>query len=212
MSDSGGPLPRTPGHSPRDGPALEGCEDAELVRLHTDGHPEAFGEIFRRHRDRMWAVAVRTCGDPELAADAVQDAFLSAMRRSASYRGDAAVTSWLHRIVVNACIDRIRRERPADELDDEAPSPVDAHSAVDTRLDVHDALGRLPESQRLALVLVDMHGYAVAEAASILGVAEGTVKSRCARGRSSLAQLLGPADTPGHGDDRPLAGEPQGAP
>lgn len=170
---------------------LQECDDPELVRRHTQGDRGAFGELFQRHRDRMWSVALRTCGDPELAADAVQEGFLSAMRRASSYRGEAAVTTWLHRIVVNACIDRIRRERPTALLDADVPDPRDPAAGVDTRLDVEQALSRLPESQRLVLVLVDMHGYGIAESAAILGVAEGTVKSRCSRGRSALAELLG---------------------
>ena len=85
--------------------------DAELLAAHCAGDPDAFGELFRRHRDRMWAVALRTCGDREIAADAVQDGFLAAFRRADSFRGDAAVTTWLHRIVVNACLDRARRRQ-----------------------------------------------------------------------------------------------------
>ena len=90
--------------------------DAELLAAHCAGDPDAFGELFRRHRDRMWAVALRTCGDREIAADAVQDGFLAAFRRADSFRGDAAVTTWLHRIVVNACLDRLRRRRPTSPL------------------------------------------------------------------------------------------------
>ena len=165
--------------------------DRELMQLHLAGDPDAFGEIFRRHEDRMWAVAMRTCGNRELAADAVQDAFISAFRRSASYRGDAAVTTWLHRIVVNACLDRLRRERPTSELPEfDLTDGKDAHSQLETRLDVHAALASLPEAQRAALILVDMHAVPVAEAAEILGVAEGTVKSRCSRGRTALAALI----------------------
>jgi RNA polymerase sigma-70 factor (ECF subfamily) len=165
--------------------------DRELMHLHLDGDPDAFGEIFRRHKDRMWAVAMRTCGNRELAADAVQDTFISAFRRSASYRGDAAVTTWLHRIVVNACLDRLRRERPTSELPEfDLTDGRDAHSQLETRLDVHAALASLPEAQRAALILVDMHAVPVAEAAAILGVAEGTVKSRCSRGRTALAALI----------------------
>ena len=165
--------------------------DAELLAAHCAGDPHAFGEIFRRHKDRMWAVAVRTCHDRELAADCLQDAFLAAYRRAGSFRGESAVTTWLHRIVVNACLDRLRRTRPTSPLPDEdLPSPHDEHSDSELRLDVREALDRLPEGQRLALVLVDMHGMPVAEAAQILGVAEGTVKSRCARGRATLAGLL----------------------
>jgi RNA polymerase sigma-70 factor, ECF subfamily len=167
-------------------------DDRELLRLHCEGDPEAFGELFRRHRDRMWAVALRTTGDRELAADCVQDAFISAFRRASSYRGDAAVTTWLHRIVVNACLDRLRRRRPTSELTDyELADRHDDYASMETRLDVREALERLPEGQRMALVLVDMHGLSVAEAAAVLEVAEGTVKSRCSRGREAMAALLG---------------------
>jgi len=168
--------------------------DRDLMAQHCAGDPEAFGELFRRHRDRMWAVAVRTTGNRELAADCLQEAFIAAFRRADSYRGDAAVTTWLHRIVVNACLDRLRRERPVTALPErELADRHDGPAQVDTRLDVREALARLPEGQRLALVLVDMHGLSVAEAAAVLEVAEGTVKSRCARGRAALATLLGPS-------------------
>src|ERR1700750_1187685 len=95
--------------------------DHELLRRHLAGDPDAFGELFRRHRDRLWAVALRTTGNPEDAADALQDALISAFRRAEPYRGDAAVTTWLHRIVVNACRDRLRRRkvRAADPLPDD---------------------------------------------------------------------------------------------
>lgn len=174
---------------------LTGLDDRTLMARCQDGDGEAFGEIFRRHRDRMWAVALRTTGDRELAADCVQEAFISAYRRAGSYRGDAAVTTWLHRIVVNACLDRLRRERTSprragDLAELDLPDRHDAQSSAETGLDVRAALARLPEAQRMALVLVDMHGLSVAEAAGILQVAEGTVKSRCFRGREALSGLL----------------------
>ena len=169
--------------------------DADLIAAHCAGDQDAFGELFRRHRDRMWAVALRTCGDRELAADAVQDGFIAAFRRADSFRGDAAVTTWLHRIVVNACLDRLRRQRPTAPLPEyeslNLADDRDEHASTESALDVRAALVQLPEGQRLALVLVDMHGLSVAEAAEVLGVAEGTVKSRCARGRAALAELLG---------------------
>jgi hypothetical protein len=89
--------------------------DAELLRRHVSGDTEAFGILFSRHRERLWAVAVRTLGDVDDAADALQDAMISAFRRAGSFRGDSAVTTWLHRIVVNACLDLLRRQaaRPA---------------------------------------------------------------------------------------------------
>ena len=180
--------------------------DAELLAAHCAGDPDAFGELFRRHRDRMWAVALRTCGDREIAADAVQDGFLAAFRRADSFRGDAAVTTWLHRIVVNACLDRLRRRRPRSPLPEyesvEFADRRDDHGSTESALDVRAALARLPEGQRLALVLVDMHGLGVAETARVLGVAEGTVKSRCARGRAALAELLGIAGERRTGTER----------
>ncbi|KGN40766.1 RNA polymerase sigma factor SigM [Knoellia aerolata] len=180
---------------------LEDAPDRDLMARHVAGDPDAFGEIFRRHRDRLWAVAVRTTGDRELAADGVQDGFVNAFRRAESYRGDAAVSTWLHRIVVNACLDRLRRERDVlrragDAADLDIADTHDRHDEAETGMDVRAALARLPEHQRLALVLVDMHGMPVSEAAQTLGVAEGTVKSRCARGRAALAELLGATREP----------------
>jgi RNA polymerase sigma-70 factor (ECF subfamily) len=169
--------------------------DRDLLSAHCAGDPDAFGELFRRHRDRMWAVALRITHDPEVSADAVQEAFIAAFRRADSFRGEAEVTTWLHRIVVNSCLDRLRRVKPVVDLPDADLSVLadshDHHRSVDVRLDIRQALEQLPEGQRMALVLVDMHGLSIAEAASILNVAEGTIKSRCARGRSAMVPLLG---------------------
>jgi RNA polymerase sigma-70 factor, ECF subfamily len=167
-------------------------DDAALLRAHVAGDRDAFAELVRRHRDRLWAVAVRTLGDREEAADALQDALISALRAADRFRGDSAVTTWLHRIVVNACLDRVRRRqaRPTVPLADTDPAPI-APVDSDTALDVRAALARIPEDQRVALILVDLQGYQVSEAAAILQVPEGTVKSRCARGRARLAALLG---------------------
>ena len=177
---------------------LAELDDHALLRLHQEGDAEAFGEIFRRHRDRMWALALRTTRDPEMASDAVQDAFLNAFRRAGSFRGEAQVTTWLHRITVNASLDRLRRVRPTSDIADHDPvEPRDRHRSVDVRLDVRAALDQLPEGQRLTLTLVDMHGLSVAEAAAALDVAEGTIKSRCSRGREAMARLLGLGDASG---------------
>jgi RNA polymerase sigma-70 factor (ECF subfamily) len=174
--------------------AYQDSDDAALLRAHVGGDREAFGELVRRHRDRLWAVALRTLGDREEAADAVQDALISAYRSADRFRGDAAVTTWLHRIVVNACLDRARRKqsRPTVPLP-EHESTVDrgASPDADTAIVVHGALAQLPVEQRVPLVLLDMQGYSVAEIAGLLGIAEGTVKSRCARGRAKLAVILG---------------------
>jgi RNA polymerase sigma-70 factor (ECF subfamily) len=176
-------------------------DDAVLLRRHVEGDSEAFGELVRRHRDRLWAVALRTLGDPDDAADAVQDALINAFRRARTFRGESAVTTWLHRIVVNACLDRIRyaAARPAvpwaDDLDPPSVASDPARQAT-ARLDVEAALATLPDEQRVALVLVDMEGYPVAEVAQLLSCPVGTVKSRCARARARLLPLLAP-DQPG---------------
>ncbi len=109
---------------------------------------------------------------------------------------DAAVSSWLHRIVVNACLDRLRRAKahPTAPLEDVYPV-ADRTAQVETAIAVQRALMRLPVEQRAAVVAVDMQGYSIADTARMLGVAEGTVKSRCARARARLARLLGYLNT-----------------
>jgi RNA polymerase sigma-70 factor (ECF subfamily) len=195
-----------------------GTSDQDLLDRHVEGDPEAFGELVRRHRDRLWAVALRTLGDREEAADAVQDALVSAYRAAHTFRGRSAVTTWLHRITVNACLDRARkaasrRTSPVDDTErlEQLLEPHESASAPAERNDLHrqllEALSTLPADQRAALVLVDMQGYPVAEAARILEVPVGTVKSRCARGRARLLPLLTHlrADT-GGGDGRTASG------
>ncbi|MFE9251915.1 RNA polymerase sigma factor SigM [Streptomyces sp. NPDC007088] len=179
----------------------DGVSDHSLLSRHVAGEADAFAELVRRHRDRLWAVALRTLGDREEAADAVQDALVSAYRAAHTFRGQSAVTTWLHRITVNACLDRARKaaSRKTSPLDDtrrleELLDPHESAEAPAERNDLHRelfaALNALPAEQRAALVLVDMQGYPVAEAARILDVAVGTVKSRCARGRARLQLLL----------------------
>ncbi|MEU9745012.1 RNA polymerase sigma factor SigM [Streptomyces niveus] len=181
--------------------ALGDVNDQDLLARHVEGDPDAFGELVRRHRDRLWAVALRTLGDREEAADAVQDALVSAFRAAHTFRGQSAVTTWLHRITVNACLDRARKAASR------KTSPVDDTERLEQLLEPHEsaeapaqrqylhrqlvvALAKLPADQRAALVLVDMQGYPVAEAAQVLDVPVGTIKSRCARGRARLLPML----------------------
>ena len=177
----------------RDAP--QGEDDRRLLQRHVRGDRDAFPELVRRHRDRLWGVALRTVGNPDDAADALQEALISAYRRAESFRGDAAVTTWLHRIVVNACLDLLRRRqaRPVQPLRPDSADPALPRDPIDdrqVRLDVAAALATLPVEQRVALVLVDIEGYPVAEVAAMLNVPAGTVKSRCARGRARLASIL----------------------
>lgn len=166
--------------------------DAELLAAHVAGDRRAFAELFQRHHRQLHRLARLTSRTPEDAEDALQDAMLSAHRGAGSFRHDAAVSSWLYRIVVNACLDRLRRSKahPTAPLDDVHPVP-DRTVQVETAIAVQRALMRLPVEQRAAVVAVDMQGYSIADTARMLGVAEGTVKSRCARARARLAALLG---------------------
>ncbi len=174
--------------------------DSELLAAHVEGDPDAFATLVGRHRDRLWAVALRTMRNPDDAADALQDAYLSAFRRADTFRGEAQVTTWLHRIVVNACLDRLRRmkvratqplpEHPDRDAELGTRGTADTLEETEQQSEVGTALAQLSPAQRAALVLVDMEGYPVDEAAQILGCAPGTVKSRCARGRARLVPLL----------------------
>jgi RNA polymerase sigma-70 factor, ECF subfamily len=169
--------------------------DAELLAAHVAGDRYAFEELFRRHHRQLFRLARLTSRSSEDAADALQDAMLSAHRNAGSFRHDAAVSSWLHRIVVNSCLDRLRRVKahPTTPLEDVHPV-ADRTAQVDTAIVVQRALMRLPVEQRAAVVAVDMQGYSIADTAQLLGIPEGTVKSRCARARARLAQLLGHLD------------------
>jgi len=175
--------------------------DAALLAAHVAGDPNAFATLVHRHQDRLWAVALRMMRNPHDAADALQDAYVAAFRRAAGFRGEAQVSTWLHRIVVNACLDRLRQlqrrqreqplpddpERTAELAEPAEQSPVEQR---EVQRDLIEALAELNDDQRNALVVVDVEGYSVQEAADILGVPVGTVKSRCARGRVRLARLL----------------------
>lgn len=171
--------------------------DHELLAAHVAGDPQAFGILIARHKDRLWAVALRTMRDPDEAADALQDAMINAFRRADSFRGDSAVTTWLHRVVVNACLDRmrrngVRRTSPLPEDgESEIPDTSDDLGKAELQWEIAAALATLPSDQREAITLVEVEGYSIDEAARILDCPSGTVKSRCSRGRARLAQSLG---------------------
>jgi RNA polymerase sigma-70 factor, ECF subfamily len=174
-------------------------DDAELVRRAVEGDASAFGTLVERHERRVYALCLRMVGNVPDASDAAQDAFLTAFRNLASFRGDAAFSTWLHRIAVNASYDLLRKrgrapllagsdaESPREEVL-AAPDPADA-AAGD--IDVRRALASVPDEFRAALVLHDVQDLPVQEVADILGVPVGTVKSRLHRGRIALARALG---------------------
>ncbi|MBL9064271.1 sigma-70 family RNA polymerase sigma factor [Tabrizicola sp.] len=134
--------------------------------------------------------------DREVADDLVQDTLEAALARQAQWRGDGPLRAWLARILMNRFRDGLRRKRPETIVLTLVPDPADlsATRAAEGRLalaEVHAAMGRLPEDQRAALLLVALEGMSLAEAASVLGCAEGTLASRLARGRAALRQMTG---------------------
>lgn len=184
-----------------EGMDADSLTDHQLLAAHVAGDPQAFAVLFGRHQNRLWAVALRTMRKPEDAADALQDAMISAFRRASGFRGDSQVTTWLHRIVVNACLDRLRHNkvRQVQSLPDDVDRDLQLADGTDLtagaerwglRRIVLEALDSINPDQRAAIVLVDMEGYSVEETAAMLGCATGTIKSRCSRGRAKLAPLL----------------------
>jgi RNA polymerase sigma-70 factor, ECF subfamily len=200
--------PRQPPEPPTSDEA--GQSDAELLAAHVGGSPTAFGVLVSRHHNHLWALALRMMRSPDDAADVLQDVVIKAFRAATGFRGEAAVSTWLHRITVNTSLDalraRSRKEMPGfDQVDQTWADPRDQLATRETSLDVAAALAAIPPDQRAAVVLVDMVGFSVAEAADVLECPEGTVKSRCSRGRARLAEILagyGPHPRPeGHDTD-----------
>lgn len=176
-------------------------DDTALIERCLAGDRGAFDDLMRRHEDRVFAVCLRTLRDREAALDATQDTFITVFRKLDRFDGRSAFTTWLHRVAVNTALDRIRRDKrratsPIDERRDPAdPFAEDAVEAAGLRPELEAALAAIPEEFAAAVVLVDVDGYGTEDAAEILGVARGTVKSRVFRGRRLLAEILGNRDT-----------------
>ena len=172
------------------------------------GDRDALETLLRRHHDRLWALCRRLTGNHADAEDALQDALIAIARGIGRYDGRAAFTTWSYRVTTNACLDELRRRRrrpipdapetlgagPAPEGPGgplSAPSARAAVEAVADRLDVDAALALLPQDFRAVVVLRDLCDLDYAEIARVLRIPPGTVRSRIARGRSQLADLLG---------------------
>jgi RNA polymerase sigma-70 factor (ECF subfamily) len=185
--------------SPADDAQLRDLAIVDQVR---GGELAAFNRLVDLYQDYLFGVAFRILTDRDLAADAVQDAFLHAYQRLDGYRG-GAFRSWLTRIGVNACMDILRSKRrrpsqPFPELDDDsweprAPDDVEpearATASARTRA-LSEALARITHDQRVAIVLYDVEGFDYDEIAVMTDVSLGTVKSRIHRGRLALRELL----------------------
>jgi len=173
-----------------------------------------------RHSPRVYNVALRMLGDADEARDATQDAFLTVVRKAKQFRGDAAFSTWLHRIAVNACYDILRKRRrqpmlrrvddEGDPLPEIGPPVADHADATAGSVDASRALQEIPDEYRIVLILADVQDLPYDEIARTLDVPIGTVKSRVHRGRVALARVMGldpqlrePRSLP-----RPSEGEP----
>jgi RNA polymerase sigma-70 factor (ECF subfamily) len=171
--------------------------DAALAARIRDGDLAAFEELYRAHASRLFNIAWRMLGNVAECEDALQEVFLLAFRKIGSYKGEAALGTWLYRLSMNLCLDRLR-SRPAQErrhtesLDAPgAPRPaVSTAAAAVTRLDLERAIARLPDGYRAAFVLHDVEGFDHREVGAILGVSEGTSKSQVHKARLRLREWL----------------------
>ena len=188
--------------------------DEDLVRRFLSGDRTAFAALVERHERRVYNLALRMTGREEDARDATQDALLTVLKKLSSFRGEAAFTTWLHRVTVNACYDVLRKRQRAPLLDRgdddrpplEPPPAPDHADASDLSIDVQQALTQVPEDFRVVMILHDVQDLPHEEVAAILSIPIGTVKSRLHRGRIALARALGvrPVQAPG---ERPAAAE-----
>jgi RNA polymerase sigma-70 factor, ECF subfamily len=176
----------------------------DLILLETarDGDLDAFNDLVVCYQDQLFALIVRMVPDRDQASDCVQEAFFSAFRNLARFRG-GSVKSWLHRIAINAAMDtqRARKRRPVQpypELDDESwqppagkeADPVTTALTTERHRAINEALATITDDQRAAIILFDVEGYDYAEIADMTGVSLGTVKSRIHRGRLALRDRL----------------------
>ena len=180
--------------------------DAELVARLQRGDDSAFEAIVRTHSGRLLSVARRFLGNNEDAQDAVQDAFIRAYKAIHTFEARAQLHTWLHRILVNTALMKLRerRRRPTESIEDLLPSySTDGHQAVasrewsdallerkETAAIVREAIERLPDQYREVLVLRDIEEKDTAEAAALLGTSSNVVKVRLHRARQALRTLL----------------------
>lgn len=179
-------------------PVTSHAADVRLAARCRAGDLVAFEELYRTHGGRLHAVAYRMLGRAEDAEDVVQEIFLTTFRKIGSYRGDSALGTWLHRLGVNVCLDRLRsrarrNEQRTEWLDgdvaDAPPAASRGLGAID-RLDLERAIHELPDGCRAAFLLHDVEGFEHREIAAMLGIAEGTSKSQVHKARRRLRAAL----------------------
>ena len=169
----------------------------ELVAQCQAGNVEAFETLYHQHAARLYTLACRMAGSPEDGEDLLQEIFLQAYRKLGSFKGDAAIGTWLYRLALNHCLDYVRsRQAKMNKLTDtlDADTSIQPTARRDTpiaRLDLERALERLPDGCREAFVLHDVEGFDHKEVGRLLGIAEGTSKSQVFKARMKLRGFLG---------------------
>lgn len=172
-------------------------EEKDLICRAARGDAEAFRQLVEAYQTPAYRLAARMCG-PDSAEDVTQEAFLAAWRALPEFRGDCRFSTWLYRLVSNAAIDCLRREKKHRdtgdvddlELPDGGPSPQEQAERSDTRDAVRRALDRLSPEHRQVLLLRFMQELDYGEIARALDISEGTVKSRINRAKSKLREVL----------------------
>ncbi len=171
----------------------EHASDHDLVRRFQQGREDAFGQLMRRHERRVYNLTYRMLGHAEEARDATQETFLSCFRHLPRFRGDAAFTTWLHRIAVNVCYDALRKRSatPVEAIRFPNPPPAPDHGdQAAASIDVQRALVTISPEFRAVLILHEIQDVPVEEIATALELPVGTVKSRLHRGRVALGRAL----------------------
>lgn len=174
----------------------ERTAEAELVARCRRGDVGAFEELYRQHATRLYNLAFRMAGNPADADDLLQEIFLLAYRKLESFRGASALGTWLYRLGMNVCLDRLRskankQEATTDALEEQVISaPISAGAQPFNRLDLERAIRTLPEGARAAFLLHDVEGLDHAEVGQVLGISEGTSKSQVHKARMRIRAYL----------------------
>jgi RNA polymerase sigma-70 factor (ECF subfamily) len=190
-------------------------EDRRLVARCRAGERDACEELYRRHAPRVLGLARRMVNSAEDAEDAVQDVFLAVFRKLETFRGESSLSTWLYRLAMNVCLDRLRsrghRERKVTEAYDTedaghvaAPPPAGRLSPGGA-IDLERAIAALPEAARAAFLLHDVEGFDHREVGAILGIAEGTSKSQVHKARLRIRTFLHQARPGGREQTSPAA-------
>ncbi|MEM7273327.1 MAG: RNA polymerase sigma factor [Actinomycetota bacterium] len=165
------------------------------MRRAQHGDRGAVDQLLGRHYDRLYAVCRRVAGNDADAADGCQEALLAIVRGLPRFDGRSSFSTWSYRVATNACLDEIRRRNRRPVAVMETPEPTSDQPAMDQRLTdrlaIDEAVGQLPEEFRLPVVLRDLAGLDYAKIAETLQIPPGTVRSRIARGRRQLSEILG---------------------